>query len=294
MKRALLISLLSIPFQVFAKDITCFEMKRSQDVSGWIPVEFRIVISEDLESAVVETPILKQFGQDKFEKSLFGSDYWARGSGKSKDGDYYNYSLQLRFKQNFKKYTVSMQEHGFRDLVVSGECELTSNLYQAKQTPKPQIDSNASLAGKWTTPSKPEGDNSDVDGVITFYSPNSSTFISINLRDGYYEHSSENNYFQNVYENARSTDKGQYIFYLGNDDFKPYESAWREGTVEAFIRNGHKIVRISDPSMKNFAWQSSGANLRFYIRVKGSWAGKELSGEGANRSKLNDLGKFSD
>lgn len=293
MRRVFLASLLIISTQLSARDITCFELKRSQDVSGWIPVEFRIVIEDDLETAVVKTPILKQFGQDKFKKGIFGSDYWAKGSGRSKDGDYYNYSLQLRFKDNFKKYSVSMQQHGFRDLDVSGDCELTSNLYQAPPNPSKDIHTAVAPSKKWTTPANPDKTSAEVDGVITFYSPNSSTFININLRDGYYEHSSKNEYFKGVFENALSNRQGQYIFYLGDDDFKPYESAWRNGVVEAFTRDGHNIVRISDPTMKDFAWNNNGRHLKFFIRVGGNWIGKELSGMSENRAKLRALANFS-
>jgi len=104
-----------------AKEINC-QADSGQNSKGWIPQEFSLNIADDRKIAQVLRPKLEIFGAKDFEKGIFGGDFWARGEGRSKNGSYYRYQIQLVLKNNDSRYRVTLKEQGYRDLSVEGSC----------------------------------------------------------------------------------------------------------------------------------------------------------------------------
>lgn len=111
--------------ELMAKTLTC-TVDQGEDSKGWIPDQFVLDLADDREIARVLNPKSEVFGDKDFEKGLFGSDFWARGSGRSKTGDTYNYQLQLILRDNDTRYKVTIKQQGYRDLSVKGRCSVGS------------------------------------------------------------------------------------------------------------------------------------------------------------------------
>jgi hypothetical protein len=104
-----------------AKVLSC-KADIGEDSKGWIPDRFVIDISDDRELIEVLNPVTDVFGAKAFEKAFIGSSYWSRGKGKSKQGETYNFQLQLSLKENDSRYSMELSMQGYNPLRMKGSC----------------------------------------------------------------------------------------------------------------------------------------------------------------------------
>jgi hypothetical protein len=105
----------------FAKELNC-SADQGENSKGWIPSQFLLDIADDREVIRVLNPRLDIFGSKDFEKAFIGSSYWARGKGKSRSGEYYNFQLQLDLSDDDSRYKIKLIQQGFHDLNMKGSC----------------------------------------------------------------------------------------------------------------------------------------------------------------------------
>lgn len=265
----------------YALTLSCYELERNQTAKGWLPYEFKMKISTDLATIKVLDPISDYFGKHDFEKAFIGTDYWSRGKGKTKKGAYYNYTIQLNFQDDLARYKMTMSQHGFKDLTVSGKCERVED----GRTPTSQNK-------KWNTQSKNDTSLNVNGSLATFKNPEQSTTVKIDTKKGYIQYASTDTEFKTVYDNATDAKKGSYIIYLGDDEnFTPYPEAWHRNRIETINKNDKPIVRIHDSAIRNFNWGAKGKFLHFYVKCKGKWVGTTLQIDEKLRSELNKLAR---
>lgn len=114
-----------------ADTVSCTAEKRYTG-RGWLPKYFEIELTADRSRGDIIEPKRQQFGQVPFEKSFVGSSMWARGKGTvtrgSQKGTFYNYTLQLDFKEGESEALVKMAMHGYHDVVQKYNCRSGSRV----------------------------------------------------------------------------------------------------------------------------------------------------------------------
>ena len=87
---------------------------------GWLPATFTMEYAPDLTEII--SPVSPVFGTVDFEKGFLGSTLWARGKGKTKAGEFYNFEWQMDFKRRSGEMRLKMSMQGYRDTVGEGDC----------------------------------------------------------------------------------------------------------------------------------------------------------------------------